>query len=73
MPDKYKQFTSNDGCVYLFDIDKEEWLKCRPVDSLPQDVKKQIRDDLKEMCAIAGSLAESILSGSISAGGNEKI
>lgn len=41
------QFTSKDGCIYVFVLDKQKWFKFCPAEVLPHDVKKQI-NDIKE-------------------------
>jgi hypothetical protein len=45
--DKSLQFSSKDGCVYVFNQVEKRWYKFCPTDVLPLDVKTQIKD-LKE-------------------------
>ena len=52
--DQSLQFSSKDGCVYVFNQIEKRWYKLCPTDVLPSDVKNQIKD-LKEK---ADALAE---------------
>ena len=41
------QFNSKDGCVYVFNTAAKRWYKFCPTDTLPSDVRNQIKE-LKE-------------------------
>jgi hypothetical protein len=44
-----KQFKDNEGCIYLYDLEREVFIKVCDVDKFPPEVRKQIMDYLDEV------------------------
>ena len=37
-------FKSKDGCIYIYNLEQKKWFKYCPVNELPIDIKKQVRE-----------------------------
>jgi hypothetical protein len=53
VPQNAVQFSSRDGCIYLYSPDEKRWFKFCPVVELPLDVKKQVQE-LKDKADMLG-------------------
>jgi hypothetical protein len=44
MPQNAVQFSSKDGCIYVYNPDEKRWFKFCPAAELPLDVKRQVQE-----------------------------